>query len=214
MKIMSFDLDGTVLDSAEAICESANHVLRKNNLTELDESYLKSTIGRPLREVFEKVVPEEASVELLLNEFRQHLAMHSAEKTRVFPGIIESLDFLKSRGFKIAIATNKGTNLAKQVITSMKIENYFDLVVGQDLTKPKPLPDILFYIQKELNGKVLAMCGDTVDDIQTAKSAKVPAVAIASGAHDLEKLKNANPEFLIADATHLKTLIHKEFCNV
>lgn len=208
--IIAFDLDGTLLDSAEAIIYSTIVTLRNWNLPILGSDYVKSTIGRPISEVFKLVTDNEELVGQLVQEFRENLASTGAERTRVFPGIKESLELLKENKWQIAVATNKNTKLAEKVISDMKLSNFFDLVVGQDLTKPKPLPDMLFFIRDELGENVRIMCGDTTDDIYCAKAAGARSIAISSGSQSIEKLKSASPDYFITDASQLTKILQEE----
>ena len=213
-RIFAFDLDGTVLNSAEAIAFSVNEILIQNNLKTLDNELIKSTIGRPINEVFQKSTKNENQISKMVVEFRNHLAEFGSERTSIFPGIIETLVYLKQENCKNAVATNKNTALAEKVVASMEIANYFDFVVGQDITQPKPSPDMLNYIKQISNCEIAAMCGDTVDDVLTAQAANVDSIAIASGSHSHRTLKEANPTYLLNNAKELKALIQKEFFYV
>ena len=206
-EFLAFDLDGTVLDSAEAIAITTNDTLSKFGFPFIDSVYIKSTIGRPISEVFSKVTSDNKVLEEMLLCFRELLATNSHENTSIFPGIIESFESLKNSNIGIAVVTNKSTDLAKRVIKSLGISSYFDLVVGQDLAKPKPAPDMLNLLSKEYELSVLAMCGDTVDDVLCAKEAEITSIAIASGSQSYDTLRKCSPNFLINSALELNELL-------
>ena len=209
-KVVAFDLDGTVIDSASAIADSANETFVKFSKLQLSNNEISSTIGRPISELFSKYTDSSKELEEMLKYFRWHLGEFGHIKTKVFPGIIDTINFIRMHGVKVAIATNKNTNLAHKVVEKLGLENLFDYICGQDLAEPKPSPRMLELIEAELGCPVLAMVGDTCDDVLTAKNHKVISIAISSGAESYQTLLSSAPNHLLSDAIELRCLLEME----
>lgn len=184
-------------------------MLEINGIKNVSSEYIKSTIGRPIKEVFSSLTGSDDLAEKLTTEFREHLAEEGYLRTEIFPGILESFELLRNKNVKIALATNKNTWLAKKVINSMNIEEYFDLVVGQDLAKPKPSPLMLLRIMEELDSEMIAYCGDTEDDVMAANAANVKAIAIANSRVLPRNLQNSKTDYLLNYSKELPYLIKK-----
>lgn len=209
-KIIAFDLDGTVIDSASAIVESVNQTFFKFSNFHLSNNEISSTIGRPISELFCKYANNATQLEEMLKYFRWHLGEFGHHKTNVFPGIIESINFIRMRDVRVAIATNKNTTLARTVLGKLGLENLFDYICGQDITEPKPSPKMLEFIESELKCPVIAMIGDTRDDVLTAKKHKTISIAISSGAESYKNLLTSRPDYLLNNAIELKCLLETE----
>lgn len=177
---------------------------------QLSKDEISNTIGRPISELFSKFANDLMELEEMLKYFRWHLGEFGHNKSKVFPGIIESIEYIRMCNFKVAIATNKNTNLAQTVLGKLGIENLFDYICGQDLAEPKPSPRILEFIEAELNCPVVAMIGDTCDDVFTAKNHKITSIAISSGVESYQTLLTSGPDHLIGDAMELRSLLETE----
>lgn len=117
---------------------------------------------------------------------------------------------MHSQGIFTAIATNKNTLIANTIIDKLNLNKYFDFVCGQDMAFPKPSNSMLKVIESKLNAKLIALVGDTEDDIISAQKHKIISIAIASGSHSFERLSKSNPDFLIKSATELKSILERE----
>ena len=123
---------------------------------------------------------------------------HLEELVRPLPGVKEFLKELKRREIKTAIATTDLTIRAKLAMNSIGLLHYFDDIAGADIVgKAKPSPDLVNYICKKLfssKGRTIVI-GDSIADLQMAKSASVRFIGVKTGLHTPEFLENS--EFLI-----------------
>lgn len=210
-KIVAFDIDGTILDSTAAIVYSLNQALKVNGFAELPSSQIAKSIGRPIDEFLRKFLPDDLIMTSVVKDFRSELGNNGYLRTKIFPGITSALSLLRQQGILCAVATNKNTDLAVKVLSDMELDSYFSLIIGQDKALPKPSPLMLEIIKKELSGELLAYCGDTIDDIQSARNAGVKSIAIAGGVNSTSELEDENPTFLISTAIELEQLLREEF---
>ena len=209
-QIIAFDLDGTVLDSSEAIYNSVAETVQKFSLQEIPKTVVIESIGRPISELFSRYNLKKSDMDLALKFFRAHLVEVGSKNTLIYPGILETITYLHSRGVFTAIATNKNTLIANTIIDKLNLNKYFNFVCGQDMALPKPSNTMLKVIESKLNAKLIALVGDTEDDVISAQKHKIISIAIASGLQSFERLSESNPDFLIKSATELKSILEWE----
>ena len=174
--LILFDLDGTLVDSHEAIYDSAISVLSiySQHLPSREEVF--KSVGLPIKNLFMKYL-NESLLEIAVPEFRKHLQVYGADKTKLLSNAFLTLEKLKSEGISIALVSNKQTALARSVLEQQKIDEFFELVVGSDQGAPKPAPDMINLALSKFPKKALSiMVGDRVEDMAAAKSAGIQGV--------------------------------------
>ena len=111
MKLIVFDLDGTLLNSLEDLADSANHVLEQHRFPTHPVDAYRYFVGDGVSKLIERILPleerNEAQIEQCRQEFVVYYKVHMEDKTSVYNGVTELLNALKKGGLKIAVATNK-----------------------------------------------------------------------------------------------------------
>lgn len=171
-----FDLDGTLVDSHEAIYDSVISVLSQySKLLPAKEEVFKS-VGLPIKDLFAKFL-DESVIHAAVQEFRTHLKEFGANKTKLLPNAIQTLEEFKSEGINIGLISNKQTALAYSVLEQQNIDTYFDVVVGSDLGTPKPSPEMINLSRSKFpKVKFFVMVGDRLEDMIAAKLAGIPGI--------------------------------------
>ena len=204
MKIIVFDLDGTLLNSLEDLADSANWVLEQHGFPTHPVDAYRYFVGDGVRKLIERILPQEerteARIEQCRQEFVAYYKVHMEDKTSVYEGITELLAELKNRGLKIAVATNK-VHVAVAPLMAKYFPNIrFDAMIGQREGVPvKPAPQIMFDILRETGcepSEALHV-GDTATDMQLAHNAGVTPVGVLWGYRPLEELREAGAKFII-----------------
>ena len=204
MKIIVFDLDGTLLNSLEDLADSANWVLEQHGFPTHPVDAYRYFVGDGVRKLIERILPQEertdARIEQCQQEFVVYYKVHMEDKTCVYEGITELLAELKNRGLKIAVATNK-VHVAVAPLMAKYFPNIrFDAMIGQREDVPvKPAPQIMFDILKETGCELSEALhvGDTATDMQLAHNAGVTPVGVLWGYRPLEELREAGAKFII-----------------
>ena len=182
MKLIIFDMDGTLLDSAHDITTSINYVRQEHyGLDELSREFVIEAINRTERnlpKLFYNTQIYEDSARAL---FEPHYHEQCIQNVRLYDGIKEMLESLKEQGFLMSIATNAPSHFASRMISHLHIENYFEHIVGANLVQsPKPAPDMLELIFKryEFDSKKdrAWMVGDSSKDMDVAKNVAIPSI--------------------------------------
>ena len=216
MKIIVFDLDGTLLNSLEDLADSANWVLEQHGFPTHPVDAYRYFVGDGVRKLIERILPQEertdARIEQCRQEFVAYYKVHMEDKTSVYEGITGLLAELKNRGLKIAVATNKVHIAVKPLMEKYFPEIRFDSMIGQREGVPvKPAPQIMFDILRETGcepSEALHV-GDTATDMQLAHNAGVTPVGVLWGYRPLEELQEAGAKFIIEKPEELLRLVHE-----
>ncbi len=195
-----FDLDGTLIDSWDAIEEAYRHAVAALGIPAMETKAFREKIGRPLEEFFAVSVPPDA-VSRGVKLFRERYVQVYLAKTRLLDNAAEVVRTLHGRGVRLAVATNKFGKFARNLVAHLGVGKYFSAVLGAgDGIPPKPAPDILLRLVEELGlGRKGALyAGDTPMDIETGGRAGVPVVAVATGYYSAEELRARGPWRVIA----------------
>ena len=173
-ELVILDLDGTILDTAPDLYLALCDTLEFYGYEKPSFEEFRKHIGGGAFGFLSPFLPKELWEEALQKLRKFYLKKYLCKNTRPYEGIVETLDNLKSRNIKLAVATNKITEGAIRVLKAFKLENYFELIVGRDLPiKYKPAAEHITYITEklEIDNKKVLVVGDRTDDILAAKNA-------------------------------------------
>ena len=192
--IVGFDLDGTLVDSNRDLAPAINHALHLAGRPEISPDATRKLIGGGARRMLERAfeltggMPAGAEVELLYGALLKHYEAHIADHTVPYPGCVEALDALLDRGCRLAVLTNKIEVYSRKLLEALDMTDRFELILGGDTLGPgraKPAPDMIDTAMLMLGGGRFAMVGDSSYDVQAAKNANVPVVALSFGYNDV-----------------------------
>ena len=178
-----FDLDGTLIDSTEAILDGFDVAFRSFDLEPKSEEEIKALIGYPLDIMFDRLgAPKEINKDLV-NKYKLHYRKISTQKTILLPFAKEAV-MEASKIATLGIVTTKTAKYSKELMRYFGLMDKFEVLIGrEDVTYPKPHPEpILKAIDKlKATKKDTFMIGDTCMDIISAKESQVNAIAVYSG---------------------------------
>ena len=136
--------------------------------------------------------------------------MKAKGAVKLLPGVWGILKFLKGRGYKLAIASNRPTKFTRIILKVLKLSPFFDVVLCADkVSKPKPYPDILWTIARRLgfDRQEVLYVGDMTIDVNCARRAGVRMAAVATGSNSKKELKDLKPWRIIGKMNQLKEII-------
>lgn len=195
-----FDIDGTLLDSAEDICGAIQQVLSATECPPVSFEYLKSFIGRPLIDMFTDVLPHytPAEIDRLIQQYRSIYLARGHSLTRVYPGVDRALAAI---GGRKGTATTKGTPTTRAVLEQFRLLPYFDHVQGTDGFPCKPAPDVILTSLAALGARTdeCLFVGDSAADMEAGKRAGVKTCAVRYGYGKPEDLARFDPDFWVDD---------------
>lgn len=191
MRSIGFDLDMTLVDSADGIVASVQHVVAQYGV-DADGGEIRSTIGLPLDHVFPRWLPDEP-YDVLLAAYRAHYREHGIPLTRPMPGAAEAIAMVRSRGEQVLVVTAKYGAVAGFALEAAGLDA--DVIVGDLFAEGKATA-----LREHA---AWAYVGDHPGDIRAARSAGVHSIAVATGPTSLEELRAVEPDVVLPDLTHL-----------
>jgi phosphoglycolate phosphatase len=199
-----FDIDGTLLDSAEDICGAIQEVLAATPAGHVPMDFLKRYIGQHLLDLFQDIFPHATAeeYETLFQQYRTFYRARGHQRTRVFPGVAGGLAALG--GIK-GTATTKGTPTTRQVLEHFGLIQYFDHVQGTDGFPAKPAPDVIFTALRALGAapEDCLFVGDSCADMEAGHRAGVKTCAVRYGYGKPDELARFEPDYWIEDLREL-----------
>jgi len=194
-----FDLDGTLIDSYQAIYLGFHHAYTQMGLAPMSYEQVKRVVGLGLDHTFRELLGEER-VPRAIFLFRKKYEEVFRENTRLLPDAREVLETLHGRGIRLAIATNKLGRFSREIFEHFGMENFFTVIVGDgDVPQNKPDPEMLQLAMEKMGVEKerTIFVGDSVIDIQTGKNAGVRVFAVPTGNTDRRDLENARPAVIV-----------------
>ncbi len=210
-KAVLFDVDGTLLDTSEFIFQAYEHTLNKYSLPLKNRSEIAGLIGKPLEFCYRILAPD-ADVKELSQTHRAFQAEH-LNLSKPYPGANETLDKLKSAGFKIAAVTTRSRPTTVRTLELAGLSVYIDYVVAlEDVEHLKPHPEPLLKALNYLDvePKYSVMTGDTDVDIQAGKNAGATTIGVTYGFHGLG-IASSNPDYIINSIKEIIPIVTHEF---
>ena len=199
--LLLFDLDGTLVDSVPDLAFALNEVLRERGRRPLSPREVMRMVGDGVTALVARGLSargvEAGELARALSRFLQIYEAHATDRTRPYPGVVETLGALRARGYQMALCTNKPQRATETVLQGLGLSAFFDAVAGGDrFPVKKPDPGHLSRLVALLGGAPAraAMIGDNENDVAAARAAGMPALVMRYG------YARRPPESLGADA--------------
>lgn len=188
-----FDLDGTLVDTAPDLLESLNHTLDAGGVAKTDSAGFRQFVGHGGRVMIERAYKAQQRAlaveehDRLFDVFLKHYGAGIPGHSQPYPGVVEALGRFRDAGYILAVCTNKTEEFSRRLIESLGLHVHFAAICGQDtFAFRKPDPRHLTETIGLAGGAVdcAVMVGDSRTDIDTAKAAGIPVVAVDFGYTD------------------------------
>lgn len=209
IRLVIFDLDGTLVDAYPAIVRSFNHVMKALVLPPQPEALIRRSVGWGDTNLLKPFV-QPGRLSKALKLYRKNHAAALTKGTRFLPGAKELLRTLKKKGYQLAVASNRPTKFSYIILEHLKMKEYFDDVLcGDRLKKGKPHPEIILRILKRLSirPEEALFVGDMTVDVQAGNRARVKTVAVLTGSSTRQELKKLKPYKIVKHILEVDKLL-------
>ncbi|MEC9251338.1 MAG: HAD hydrolase-like protein [Pseudomonadota bacterium] len=184
---IAFDLDGTLVDTAPDLVRSLNAVILPRGLQPVRVSDVREMVGRGAKAMIQRahdrqgIALDSSDMDELFPAFITAYQADIAADSVLFPAVRETLEQLADAGARLSVCTNKPSGLADQLIAEMKLDGFFDRIIGPERTRAKkPAAD---HVHDALGTghRRAAMIGDSAPDVDAARAAGIPSIVLSYG---------------------------------
>ena len=195
--LILFDLDGTLIDSLDDLANATNHMLLSLGRAAVSREQVRGYVGQGARRLVERAMPDAATEEIErgLSLFLVYNEEHIVDRTRLYPGVMETLTTLCNAGMTLVIVSNKNVALCCKVLKTLGAIGYFASVIGADsLPERKPSPEPLLKVLRDfaVPPERAVMVGDSVNDIAAGKAAGIVTIGCTFGYGELAEIADAD----------------------
>ena len=210
-----FDMDGTVLDTLDDLCDSINHSLAEFSLPPVSREHVRQCLGNGAAFLVSHSIPAGSCPELeadVLAFYKPWYDAHCLIKTAPYEGILPMMQSLKEHGLRLAIISNK-PDRAVQELSDAFFPGLLELSVGESPSvRRKPAPDTVLTAASQI-GLSVDQCvyvGDSEVDLQTARNAGMDCISVTWGFRDEAQLIEARASVLVRTPEDLESLLLRE----
>lgn len=205
-----FDLDGTLVDTAPDLVRALNQTMDLEGLPPSRLETVRGMVGHGARVLIERAAASagvafaDDRLDQLTRAFVEFYRADIARDSAPFPGLVDELDRLTSFGARLAVCTNKRTDLSMKLLEALNLHERFAAIVGADaVAERKPHPDHFRAAVTRAGGLVerAVMIGDTGADVATARAAGAPVAIVAFGYGDTSE--TADADFILSHFSEL-----------
>jgi phosphoglycolate phosphatase len=210
-KVIIFDLDGTLIDSAPDLAGAINYMLKSLDQNTFDIETIHKWVGNGAQVLVKRALSGNTIIDENIDEnlfnkaldiFFKFYAQNLSVNTVTYPHVTETLQILKENGYRLVIVTNKPFDFITPILKELEIIDFFEYFIGGDsLSKKKPDPMPLLHVCDRLNVTVeeSVMVGDSRNDILSANGCGMQSIGVTYGYNYNEAIAVYNPTVVIDD---------------
>ncbi|MBZ5611403.1 MAG: HAD-IA family hydrolase [Acidobacteriia bacterium] len=208
MKLLIFDLDGTLIDSKLDLVHSVNAARALMNLPPISAELVSSYVGSGAPILMRRALgpdASEADVQHALRYFLDYYREHMLDNTYLYPGVRDALNRLFDAGTRMAVLTNKPVRFSQAIVDGLGLGSHFFRVYGGnsfEQKKPDPIGIEVLLEETGISRKSTVMVGDSGVDVRTARNAQVVACGVTYGFQP-ESFEQDPPDLVIDDMNQL-----------
>jgi phosphoglycolate phosphatase len=212
------DVDGTLVDSVPDLAYCVDEMLKALGLPVRGEERVRHWVGNGVERLVRRGLinrlegePDEALFEKAMPIFTELYAANTSQRSSLYAGVKEAMDFLQAQDVKIGCVTNKAAQFTLPILTDLGLADYFEIVIcGDTLEKKKPHPLPLLHAAKQLGVKPdeCLMLGDSMSDVKAARAAGFDIVCMSYGYNHGEDIRDSSPDAVIDSMDEIQTVVN------
>lgn len=208
-----FDLDGTLVDSYNALSEAVNHARRTHGLHELSSARIRELVGEGVERLLQRAFERTDISRSIVDAFETRYDDICCEKSRVLADVDVTLDQLSELGVAMAVCTNKPTVFSKKILDFLGLSRYFRAIVGPDLAgarKPDARHLAVTLASCDCTPEQALFVGDMPLDVHAARNSGIDVAVVATGSSTREQLVASDPDHFLERFSDLMKIVRRE----
>jgi phosphoglycolate phosphatase len=216
-ELVLIDVDGTLVDSAPDLAYCVDEMQKQLGLPEHGEEKVRHWIGNGVPRLVERALlgtldgmPDKALYDKAYPLFLELYQDNVCERSCLYAGAREGIDWMKAQGWHIGCITNKATRFVLPILETLGVHDDFSLIIcGDTLEKKKPDPMPLLHSAKHYGvaPENSLMLGDSISDVKAARAANFDIVCMSYGYNHGDDIRLANPDAVIDSFMELPNLL-------
>ena len=211
------DVDGTLVDSVPDLAYCVDEMMKQLDMPVRGEARVRHWVGNGVERLVRRALinqlegePDEQLFQRALPIFEALYAENTSQRSCLYPGVQEALEFLKTTGVHIGCVTNKAAQFTLPILKDLGIAGYFEIVIcGDTLAKKKPDPLPLLHAAKEMGvePQQSLMLGDSMSDVKAARAAGFDIVCMSYGYNHGEDIRDYDPDAVVDSMAEVKSVV-------
>jgi len=206
-QMILLDLDGTLIDSVPDLAFCVDAMMEQLGWPAHGEVKVRAWVGNGMERFVRRALvgalegePDEALFQRAYPIFMQLYAENTSQRSVVYPGVSDALDYMQAVGYPLGCVTNKASSFTEILLKDLGLRDYFDLVIsGDTLAKKKPDPLPLLHAARKLGARPTQslMIGDSINDVRAARSAGFQVACVSYGYNHGRDISEAAPDLVV-----------------
>ena len=208
-----FDLDGTLVDSYNALTEAVNHARRTHGLPELSSTDIREMVGEGIERLLQRAFDRTEVSESIVQSFVSRYDDICCAESRVLEEVEGTLRQLSDLGVAMAVCTNKPTVFSKKILDFLGLSHYFRAIVGPDIAgarKPEARHLTVTLAFTECAPEDALFVGDMPLDIHAARNSGIDVAVVAPRSSTPEQLMASGPRHFLGRLSDLIKIVRRE----
>lgn len=216
-EMVLIDVDGTLVDSVPDLAYCVDAMMSELGMPERGEKRVRHWVGNGVERLVKRALvnqldgePDEALFGKALPVFEALYRENTSKRSRLYQGVKEALDFLKTTGVRLGCVTNKASQFTLPLLQDLGVHDYFEVVICGDMVerkKPDPMPLLQAAEQLETEAKASMMLGDSMSDVNAARAAGFQIVCMSYGYNHGEDIQDYDPDAVIDSMAEIKDIV-------
>jgi len=216
-RMILIDVDGTLVDSVPDLAYCVDELMKALDRPVHGEAKVRNWVGNGVERLVRRALigqldgePPDADYARAYPIFLELYAENTSKRSRLYPGIREGIDWLKSQGYLLGCVTNKAAQFTLPLLEDLGVRDDFAIVVsGDTLPVKKPDPAPLLHAAKHfgVTPAESLMVGDSVSDVKAARAAGFQIVCMSYGYNHGVDIRTAHPDAVIDSLVELRALL-------
>lgn len=212
-QLVLIDLDGTLVDSVPDLAFCVDEMLKQLGISSRGETAVRQWVGNGVQRLIERAISNDLNGTISTEQYAQALpifeklyAENTCNKSCLYDGVLEGLNWLKQQGWHLGCITNKPAQFTLPLLETLGIRSFFEIVIsGDTLPEKKPHPMPLLHAAEffKVKPEQSLMVGDSKNDVQAARAAGFQVVCVPYGYNHGENIELAQPDAVIQTLAEL-----------